>query len=62
MSAPTLAGFYQAVATSTGTDLSTLLPSSIQAEVGHFNAFDVADLWQAVRGRQRLIRAARFIR
>ena len=49
MPASPLAEFYQEVTTCTGAELSTLLPSGIQQEVGHFNVFSIADLWQVGR-------------
>lgn len=49
MNAAPLAEFYQEVTTCTGAELSTLLPSGIQQEVGHFNVFSITDLWQADR-------------
>jgi AraC family transcriptional activator of pobA len=49
MNAAPLAEFYQEVTTCTGAELSTLLPSGIQQEVGHFNVFSIADLWQVDR-------------
>ncbi|TVT37849.1 helix-turn-helix domain-containing protein [Hymenobacter setariae] len=47
MTAAPLTEFYQEVTACTGAELSTLLPSGIQQEVGHFNVFDVAEIWQA---------------
>lgn len=44
-----LAEFYQEVSSCTGAELSALLPSGIQQEVGHFNVFNLADLWQPTR-------------
>ena len=49
MNAAPLAEFYQELTSCTGTDLSTLLPSGIQQEVGHFNVFNLAAIWQANR-------------
>jgi AraC family transcriptional activator of pobA len=49
MNAAPLAEFYQEVTTCTGADLSALLPSGIQQEVGHFNVFSIANLWQVGR-------------
>jgi AraC family transcriptional activator of pobA len=49
MNAAPLAEFYQEVTTCTGAELSALLPSGIQQEVGHFNVFSITDLWQADR-------------
>ena len=46
MPASPLAEFYQEVTICTGAELSALLPSGIQQEVGHFNVFSLADLWQ----------------
>ena len=36
---------YEELTSCTSLDLSTLLPGDIQREVGHFNVFDIADLW-----------------
>lgn len=49
MSAVPLAEFYREVTACTGAALSTLLPSGIQQEVGHFNVFNLVDLWQPTR-------------
>ena len=49
MTAVPLAEFYQEITACTETELSALLPSGIQQEVGHFNVFDLADLWQPTR-------------
>ena len=46
MKGPSLADFYSAVATAVGAELSTLLPPDIQREIGHFNIFNVADLFR----------------
>jgi AraC family transcriptional activator of pobA len=49
-----LTALYQEIAPCTGTDLSTLLPSGIQREVGHFNVFEVpelVDLWELPQPR-----------
>lgn len=59
MSASTLAEFYQELTTPAGAELGTLLPSGIQQEVGHFNVFDVAALWQAVQGKPATTYACR---
>jgi AraC family transcriptional regulator, transcriptional activator of pobA len=40
----TLDEFYQQMTTVVGTELSALLPSGIQQEVGHFNVFNLDDL------------------
>jgi len=45
MRAAPLAEFYQELTTYTGAELSALLPSHIQQELGHFNVFDLADFW-----------------
>jgi AraC family transcriptional activator of pobA len=47
MSTAPLAEFYHEMTACTGAELSTLLPSGIQQEVGHFNVFNLADIWQA---------------
>ena len=46
MKTSTLQDLYQELAPCTSLDLSTLLPSGIQREVGHFNAFNLADFWE----------------
>lgn len=46
-----LTALYQELVPCTGLDWSTLLPGGIQREVGHFNVFDMADLWETVRLR-----------
>lgn len=38
--------FYTEFATAVGVELSTLLPPDIQREIGHFNIFNVADLFK----------------
>ncbi|MBG8554367.1 helix-turn-helix domain-containing protein [Hymenobacter guriensis] len=43
--------FYQQLATAVGTELHTLLPADIQQEIGHFNVFNVADLFREHRER-----------
>jgi AraC family transcriptional activator of pobA len=42
----TLTDLYQQLATAADTELSTLLPPDIQQEIGHFNVFNVADLFR----------------
>jgi AraC family transcriptional activator of pobA len=49
MNAAPLTEFYQEVSACTGAELSALLPSGIQQEVGHFNVFNLADIWQGAR-------------
>lgn len=44
MKTTSLEEFYQQMTTITGTELSTLLPSGIQREIGHFNVFNLDDL------------------
>ena len=44
MKTTSLKEFYQQMTTITGTELSTLLPSGIQQEIGHFNVFNLDDL------------------
>ena len=46
-----LQALYQELAPCTSLDLSTLLPGGIQREVGHFNVFNLADLWDTARLR-----------
>lgn len=41
--------FYQELAATTQRDLNTLLPDGISREIGHFNVFKVADLYQKFR-------------
>ena len=41
-----LEALYKELAPCLGPDLTALLPEGIQREVGHFNAFDLADYWQ----------------
>lgn len=51
MRAAPLAEFYQELTTCMGAELSALLPSGIQQEVGHFNVFDLADLGLPTGGK-----------
>lgn len=51
MLAAPLAELYQELTTCTGTELSALLPSGIQQEVGHFNVFNLADLGLPTGGK-----------
>ena len=44
MKATSLEQLCQHLTTGTATELSTLLPSGIQGEIGHFNVFSLADL------------------
>ena len=44
-----LTELYQEITTCTHTDLTTLLPSGIQKEVGHFNIFTIDDLFKNVK-------------
>ena len=46
MSTTSLPAFYQQLATVAGAELHTLLPPGIQQEIGHFNIFNVADLFR----------------
>ncbi|WP_426492373.1 helix-turn-helix domain-containing protein [Hymenobacter sp. 102] len=46
MTTTALNELYQELAPCTDLNLSTLLPGGIQREVGHFNTFDIADLWE----------------
>jgi AraC family transcriptional activator of pobA len=46
MTTTALTALYQELMPCTGLDLSKMLPSGIQREVGHFNVFDMADLWE----------------
>ncbi len=41
--------FYKEAASFTGKDISTLLPSGIHKEVGHFNVFDIAKTIEEVK-------------
>ncbi|WP_375419306.1 helix-turn-helix domain-containing protein [uncultured Hymenobacter sp.] len=50
MQSISLEEFYDQLATGAATELSALLPPGIQQEVGHFNIFNVADLF---RGREK---------
>lgn len=47
MTTTALTALYQELAPCLGHDLTKLLPGGIQREVGHFNVFDLADLWDA---------------
>jgi len=49
MQSALLTEFYQELTTCTGSELSALLPSGIQQEVGHFNVFNLDELWQPAR-------------
>ncbi|MBO0356773.1 helix-turn-helix transcriptional regulator [Hymenobacter sp. BT186] len=49
MTTTTLTDLYQELAPCTGLDLSALLPVGIQREVGHFNVFDLTDLWDSTQ-------------
>jgi len=51
MTTTALSALYQELAPCTGLDLSKLLPGGIQREVGHFNVFDMADLWETTQLR-----------
>ncbi|OGX85701.1 helix-turn-helix domain-containing protein [Hymenobacter coccineus] len=51
MTTTALSALYQELAPCTSLDLNTLLPGGIQREVGHFNVFDIADLWETTRLR-----------
>jgi AraC family transcriptional activator of pobA len=42
----TIPDLYQQLATAADTELSALLPPDIQQEIGHFNVFNVADLFR----------------
>jgi AraC family transcriptional activator of pobA len=46
MNPVTLTDLYQQLATAADTELSALLPPDIQQEIGHFNVFNVADLFR----------------
>lgn len=41
--------FYEDIASSTNSDLNTLLPAGISKEVGHFNVFDAEELFRKMR-------------
>jgi len=47
MPAVPLEEFYHEIAGCTGTALSALLPDGIRQEVGHFNVFELSELWQS---------------
>jgi AraC family transcriptional activator of pobA len=49
MPTTSLPDFYQQLATATGAELHTLLPPDVQREIGHFNIFNVADLFRENR-------------
>jgi AraC-like DNA-binding protein len=51
MTTTALNALYQELAPCTGRDLSTLLPGGIQREVGHFNVFDLDNLWESTQLR-----------
>jgi AraC family transcriptional activator of pobA len=42
----TITDLYQQLATAAGTELRALLPPDIQQEIGHFNVFNVGDLFR----------------
>ncbi|UYZ63096.1 helix-turn-helix domain-containing protein [Hymenobacter weizhouensis] len=44
-----LTEFYQELTACTGTEVQALLPQGIQQDVGHFNVFNLTDLWQPMR-------------
>ena len=46
MTTTALTALYQELTPGTSLDLNALLPGGIQREVGHFNVFDLADLWE----------------
>jgi len=45
MSSAPLEDYYQEIASCTGTDLRALLPDGIRQEAGHFNVFELSELW-----------------
>lgn len=49
MKTTTLDEFYHEIAVVAGTELHSLLPPGIQREVGHFNIFNVTDLFRRYR-------------
>jgi AraC-like DNA-binding protein len=51
MKAISLDEFYADIATASGTELNALLPPDIQREIGHFNIFNVADLFRQAGGK-----------
>ncbi|OGX90867.1 helix-turn-helix domain-containing protein [Hymenobacter coccineus] len=51
MKAISIPDLYQQLATAADTELSALLPPDIQPEIGHFNVFNVADLFRHHRER-----------
>lgn len=46
MKTVSLTDFYQQLATAADTELNALLPPDIQQEIGHFNVFNVTDLFR----------------
>ncbi|TGD79660.1 helix-turn-helix transcriptional regulator [Hymenobacter wooponensis] len=51
MTTTALTALYQELVPCTGLELSELLPGGIQREVGHFNVFAMADLWETTQLR-----------
>ena len=51
MTTAALSALYQELSPCTGLDLNALLPGGIQREVGHFNVFDLTNLWETTRLR-----------
>ncbi len=51
MKAISLDQFYQDMTTAVGTELNALLPHDIQQEIGHFNIFNVEDLFKRLRDK-----------
>jgi len=49
MKAKSVDTFYKDIATATQSDLDALLPAGISKEIGHFNVFDVADLFNKLK-------------
>ncbi|TGE08785.1 helix-turn-helix domain-containing protein [Hymenobacter fodinae] len=51
--------FYQELTTCTGGELDALLPSGIQKDIGHFNVFDLAAVWQPAQAKPAVSYACR---
>ena len=52
MKAISLDQFYRDLTTAVDTELNALLPPDIQQEIGHFNIFNVEELFQRLRAKQ----------
>lgn len=51
MKATSLTDFYQQLATAAHTEPQALLPPNVEQQIGHFNVFNVADLFQRHRDK-----------